>query len=101
MRLWRTREREKPPSNKGTLSCTAALAPSLRTIVPANPGAAAGGLNLMGNLGGVFSIWLVPRMSAAWGWNGTLTFWAGVAFVAALLWLGVHSADEAPARAAA
>ena len=67
----------------------------------ANPGAAAGGLNLMGNLGGVFSIWLVPRMSAAWGWNGTLTFWAGVAFVAALLWLGVHSADEAPARAAA
>ena len=29
-------------------------------------GAAAGVLNFMGNLGGVLSIWLVPRMSAAW-----------------------------------
>jgi MFS family permease len=54
-----------------------------------NPGAAAGVLNLMGNLGGVLSIWLVPRMSAAWGWNGTLVFWSGVALVAALLWLTV------------
>jgi MFS transporter, ACS family, glucarate transporter len=53
------------------------------------PGAAAGLLNLMGNLGGVLSIWLVPQMSAAWGWNGTLAFWAGVAAVAALLWLTV------------
>ena len=32
-----------------------------------SPGAAAGMLNLMGNLGGVLSIWLVPRMSDAWG----------------------------------
>ena len=61
-----------------------------------NAGASAGLLNLMGNLGGVLSIWLVPQMSAAWGWNGTLAFWAGVAAVAALLWLtvrepGVHT----------
>jgi MFS transporter, ACS family, glucarate transporter len=64
------------------------------TVIGAtNPGAAAGLLNLMGNLGGVLSIWLVPRMSAAWGWNGTLMFWAGVAFVAALLWLTVRVDD--------
>lgn len=54
-----------------------------------NPGAAAGFLNLMGNLGGVLSIWLVPRMSSAWGWNGTLVFWSGVCLVAAVLWLTV------------
>jgi MFS family permease len=54
-----------------------------------SPGAAAGVLNLMGNLGGVLSIWLVPRMSNAWGWNGTLVFWSGVCVVAALLWLTV------------
>ncbi len=60
-----------------------------------NPGAAAGLLNLMGNLGGVLSIWLVPRMSAAWGWNGTLTFWSAVCVVAALLWLTVRVEDPA------
>jgi sugar phosphate permease len=56
-----------------------------------SPGAAAGMLNLMGNLGGVLSIWLVPRMSGAWGWNGTLVFWSGVCVVAALLWLTVET----------
>ncbi len=62
------------------------------TVIGAvNPGAAAGLLNLMGNLGGVLSIWLVPRMTAAWGWSGTISFWAGVAFVAAVLWLTVNS----------
>lgn len=62
-----------------------------------NPGAAAGMLNLMGNLGGVLSIWLVPRMSGAWGWNGTLVFWSGVCVVAALLWLTVDIDAESPA----
>jgi MFS transporter, ACS family, glucarate transporter len=57
------------------------------------PGAAAGVLNLMGNLGGVLSIWLVPHMSAAWGWNATLAFWSGVCVTAALLWLTVRSND--------
>lgn len=68
-----------------------------------NPGAAAGLLNLMGNLGGVLSIWLVPRMAAVWGWNGTLTFWAAVAFVAALLWLTVRepAGNAAPVTAPA
>ncbi len=60
-------------------------------IGAANPGASAGLLNLMGNLGGVLSIWLVPRMTAAWGWSGTISFWAGAAFVAAVLWLTVDS----------
>lgn len=54
------------------------------------PGAAGGVLNLMGNLGGVFSIWLVPLMKDAWGWTAMLVFWAGVALVAALLWLTVR-----------
>ena len=53
-------------------------------------GAAAGVLNFMGNLGGVLSIWLVPRMSSAWGWNGTLIFWSGVCVVAAVMWLTVR-----------
>lgn len=61
-----------------------------------SPGAAAGMLNLMGNLGGVLSIWLVPRMSEAWGWNGTLVFWSGVCVVAALLWLTVDIDATAP-----
>ncbi|HEX3127534.1 MAG TPA: MFS transporter [Thermoanaerobaculia bacterium] len=61
-----------------------------------SPGAAAGVLNLMGNLGGVLSIWLVPRMSEAWGWNGTLVFWSGVCLVAALLWLTVDIDAAAP-----
>ena len=64
-----------------------------------HPGAAAGALNLMGNLGGVLSIWLVPHMSAAWGWNATLAFWSVVCVVAALLWLTVTTDDE-PARSA-
>ena len=65
-------------------------------VGPENPGAAAGVLNLMGNLGGVVSIWLVPRMSAVWGWNGTLVFWSGVCLVAALLWLTVDVERSPP-----
>ena len=61
-----------------------------------NPGSAAGFLNLFGNLGGVLSIWLVPRMSEAWGWDGTLAFWSGVCLVAALLWLTIPVGDETP-----
>jgi ACS family glucarate transporter-like MFS transporter len=60
-------------------------------------GAAAGVLNFMGNLGGVMSIWLVPLMSASWGWNGTLLFWSGACVVAALLWLTVDT-DESSVR---
>lgn len=50
-------------------------------------GAAGGVLNFMGNMGGVVSIWAVPRMVTAWGWTPTLATWAGVAVVGALLWL--------------
>ena len=64
-------------------------------IGAANPGSAAGFLNLFGNLGGVLSIWLVPRMSEAWGWNGTLAFWSGACLVAALLWLTVPVSETA------
>jgi MFS family permease len=67
------------------------------SIGAGRPGTAAGALNLMGNLGGVLSIWLVPIMSAAWGWNLTLAFWAVVCVTAALIWLTVQPADELPA----
>jgi ACS family glucarate transporter-like MFS transporter len=67
----------------------------------ANPGAAGGVLNFMGNMGGVISIWAVPNMYEAWGWTVTLGIWAGVAIVAGLLWLGVRmdraQSDPAPA----
>jgi ACS family glucarate transporter-like MFS transporter len=53
-------------------------------------GAAGGVLNLMGNLGGVISIWAVPRMRDPLGWTGLLSVWAGVAVVAALLWMTVR-----------
>ena len=68
---------------------------SATTIGAPHAGAAAGLLNLMGNLGGVLSIWLAPQMSAAWGWNATLLCWAAVAFVAAILWLTVRVNDHA------
>ena len=61
----------------------------------AHPGAAGGVLNFMGNMGGVFSIWAVPRMKDAWGWTASLGFWAVVAVVSALLWLLVD-ADDTP-----
>jgi ACS family glucarate transporter-like MFS transporter len=63
------------------------------------PGAAAGVLNLMGNVGGVLSIWLVPHMAAAWGWIGTLAFWSAACVIAALLWLTV-TVDDPPAAGA-
>ncbi|MGE0442362.1 MAG: MFS transporter [Gemmatimonadales bacterium] len=56
----------------------------------ANAGAAGGVMNLMGNLGGVVSIWAVPRMRDPLGWPGLLAVWAGVALVAALLWFAVR-----------
>ena len=67
---------------------------SATALGSSNPGTAAGLLNLMGNLGGVLSIWLVPLMSQAWGWNGTLLFWAVVCVIAALLWLTVDISGD-------
>lgn len=57
-------------------------------------GAAGGMLNLMGNLGGFLSVWLVPYMKDAWGWRPTLVVWAGVALTAAALWLLVREAEH-------
>jgi sugar phosphate permease len=61
-------------------------------------GTAAGVLNFMGNLGGVLSIWLVPLMSSAWGWHGTLMFWSGVCVLAAALWLTVDVDEPSPVK---
>jgi len=53
------------------------------SLAGAAEGAATGVLNLMGNVGGILSIWLVPLMKDAWGWFGMLAFWAAAALVAA------------------
>ena len=68
------------------------------SLVRTNPGAAGGILNLMGNLGGVVSIWAVPRMRDPLGWTGLFAVWAGVAIVACLLWLLVR-VDREPTAA--
>jgi ACS family glucarate transporter-like MFS transporter len=77
-------------------SCEGPFWATVTSLGRANPGAAGGVLNFMGNLGGVVSIWAVPRMYQAWGWTATLGVWAAVAIVAALLWLFVRmdQADE-------
>jgi ACS family glucarate transporter-like MFS transporter len=79
------------------ISAEAPFWTSATALAPNAPGAAGGVLNLMGNLGGVVSIWLVPVMTAAWGWSVVLSVWAGVAIIAALLWLAVRE-PTAPAR---
>jgi ACS family glucarate transporter-like MFS transporter len=65
-----------------------AVATSLK---PGCAGAAGGVLNFMGNVGGIASIWLVPRMKDAWGWSAMLAFWAFVALLAAGLWSRIQS----------
>ncbi|MGQ0641144.1 MAG: MFS transporter [Gemmatimonadaceae bacterium] len=70
-------------------------------LAPEAAGSAGGLLNLMGNLGGVFSIWLVPLMKDAWGWTPMFVVWSGVALVAAFLWLGVGAPDYRAASALA
>jgi MFS transporter, ACS family, glucarate transporter len=69
-------------------------------LAPQATGAAGGLLNLMGNIGGVFSIWLVPVMTEQWGWTATLTIWAAVAVVAAALWSLVRVATAPPPASA-
>lgn len=85
-------------SSVALLSSTEAPFWTTAASIGSLPGSAGGVLNLMGNLGGVLSIWLVPLMKDAWGWTSMLAFWAGVQVVAALLWLLVRPAD-APAGA--
>jgi len=78
----------------GTLSLAAGILTGVEgsfwavttTIAGPRAGAAGGVLNLFGNIGGVVSIWAVPRMTDRWGWETTLTMWAGVSVTAALLW---------------
>ncbi|MHB1329494.1 MAG: MFS transporter [Gemmatimonadales bacterium] len=70
---------------------------TITSLGGSTPGAAAGVLNLMGNLGGVVSIWAVPHMREALGWTALLAVWAGVAIVAAALWLLVRVDRPEPA----
>lgn len=78
------------------VSCEAPYWTSTTAMAGDAAGSAGGALNLMGNLGGVMSIWLVPIMKDAWGWAAMLAFWGGVALVAAALWM-VAVRPHAPA----
>ena len=60
------------------------------------PGAAGGVLNLMGNLGGVITISLVPMAKDAFGWTALLVGLAALAVVAAMLWMTVRLDDPPP-----
>jgi MFS family permease len=65
------------------VSCEAPFWTTAAALAGDGEGAATGVLNLMGNVGGILSIWLVPLMKDAWGWFGMLAFWAAMALVAA------------------
>jgi len=53
-------------------------------------GLAGGAMNFGGNLGGLISPTLTPWLAERMGWEQTLTFTAGLAIVAGMLWLGVR-----------
>jgi ACS family glucarate transporter-like MFS transporter len=53
-------------------------------------GIAGGTMNFGSNLGGMVSPALTPWLAARIGWEAALSFTAGLAVVAGLLWLGVH-----------
>ena len=65
------------------------------TFAADRAGAAGGVLNLFGNLGGVISIWAVPQMVDRWGWLITLSSWAAVSVMSALLWTLVRESRPA------
>jgi ACS family glucarate transporter-like MFS transporter len=53
-------------------------------------GVAGGVMNFGSNLGGMISPALTPWLAERIGWGSALTLTAGLAIVAALLWLGVR-----------
>ena len=76
------------------VSCEAPFWTTAAAFGREGEGAATGVLNLMGNVGGILSIWLVPLMKDAWGWFAMLAFWAGVALVAAALFASTGRDDQ-------
>ncbi len=79
-------------------ACEGPFWATVTSLGGSSPGAAGGVLNFMGNLGGVISIWAVPRMRDAFGWTAMLGIWAAVAVLAALLWLVVRVEREEPTQ---
>lgn len=57
-------------------------------------GTVSGMMNTGANFGGVVSSTLTPVLAAAFSWVGTLSFAAGLAFCAALLWLLIEPDRE-------
>lgn len=62
---------------------------SMTQLAGKSSGVAGGTMNFGSNLGGMVSPAFTPWLAAHIGWESALTFTAGVAIVAALLWLGV------------
>jgi MFS transporter, ACS family, glucarate transporter len=60
-------------------------------------GTAGGIMNTGCNIGGLISPALTPVLAASIGWEAALHVAAGLAVIAALLWLGITSARPAPA----
>jgi ACS family glucarate transporter-like MFS transporter len=63
----------------------------------ARSGTAGGIMNTGCNIGGLLSPTLTPMLAASIGWEPALHVAAALAIVAALLWLGIGVAAEAPA----
>jgi ACS family glucarate transporter-like MFS transporter len=66
-------------------------------VAGSHAGTATGILNMMGNLGGVISTLVVPRLNERFGWVVGLGSGAALAFAAALIWLLVRC--DRPIRA--
>jgi MFS family permease len=77
-----------------TLACEAPFWASMNQLAGRQSGIGGGVLNFCGNLGGVVSPWLTPRMAERWGWTATLSWTAIVAIACAALWLGIDVEKE-------
>jgi ACS family glucarate transporter-like MFS transporter len=63
-------------------------------IARTRSGSAGGTMNMGSNVGGLLSPVLTPVMAQYIGWENALHIAAGIAIVAAILWLGIRPQDE-------
>ena len=57
-------------------------------------GTVSGFMNMGGNIGGAILPTLTPYLAQAYGWETALYTMAGLAFVGAFCWFGVHPEQE-------
>lgn len=68
---------------------------TMTLIAGERSGAGGGVMNTGSNVGGLISPALTPILAAAIGWEGALLISAGIALLAAVLWLGIRSPEPA------